>query len=38
VLDFTLEEYQNVWLFMLIGMVIACVCILVAKERPKEAA
>ncbi len=37
VLDFTLAEYQNVWLFMLVGMVIACVCILVAKERPREA-
>ncbi|MHC1680380.1 MAG: MFS transporter [Methanomassiliicoccales archaeon] len=38
VLDFTLEEYQGVWLFMLVGMVIACIAILMAKERPRESA
>ncbi|NLX47908.1 MAG: MFS transporter, partial [Euryarchaeota archaeon] len=38
VLDFTLEEYKGVWLFMLIGMIIASLAIIVSKERAKDAA
>lgn len=38
VIDFTLSEYKGVWLFMLVGMIIASVAIIVSKERSKDAA
>ncbi len=38
ILDYSQSEYRSVWLFMLVGMVIACACIFLAKERTKEGA
>ncbi len=34
----SLAEYRAVWLFMLVGMIIACICASVSKERPSEKA
>jgi len=32
----SLNDYRAVWLFMLVGMVIACVCAIMSKEKERE--